>query len=140
MRLTPRQVLGVPEDASFDDCKKAYRRLCYECHPDKTGNDPEKTERFKAINQAWAELENPELAKPIEEREPPSAFTRGFSDIFSETMKRRVMRDSPEETIFNVINLARDPASILGDLAEEVDQRGGLAGLVNTIFGKKTER
>ena len=39
---------------------KNYKRLAFELHPDRTGNDPEKTERFKligAIREDFAKLQ-----------------------------------------------------------------------------------
>lgn len=145
--MTAREILGVGPDASLDDCKAAYRRLCYELHPDRTGNDPRKTDRFKDVNRAWEEIQDPSSALPIEERNPPaSPFARGFTadslgNIFSETLRKKVVRESPQDTIAEVINFARDPSAILQDLAEEIDRRGGLATVINGIFGKaKTER
>jgi molecular chaperone DnaJ len=46
------EVLDVPRDASKDDMKKAYRRLAREYHPD-VNNDPNASERFKEINEAY---------------------------------------------------------------------------------------
>jgi curved DNA-binding protein len=50
------KILGVPEDASADALKKAYRKLAKENHPDATGGDKKKTERFKEINEAYTVL------------------------------------------------------------------------------------
>jgi len=46
------KILGVSEDASEDAIKKAFRKLAKENHPDATGGDKRKTERFKEINEA----------------------------------------------------------------------------------------
>jgi DnaJ-class molecular chaperone len=48
------KTLGVPETADEAAVKKAYRKLAKEYHPDVTGNDKKKTERFKEINEAYA--------------------------------------------------------------------------------------
>jgi DnaJ-class molecular chaperone len=50
------KTLGVAEDADEAAVKKAYRKLAKEFHPDVTGNDKKKTERFKEINEAYAVL------------------------------------------------------------------------------------
>jgi DnaJ-class molecular chaperone len=50
------KILGVPENADEGAIKKAYRKLAKQYHPDVTGNDKKKTERFKEINEAYAVL------------------------------------------------------------------------------------
>jgi DnaJ-class molecular chaperone len=50
------KILGVAENADEATIKKAYRKLAKEYHPDVTGNDKKKTERFKEINEAYAVL------------------------------------------------------------------------------------
>src|SRR4029077_19372559 len=50
------KTLGVPEDADDATIKKAYRKLAKEYHPDVTGGDKKKTERFKEINEAYGVL------------------------------------------------------------------------------------
>jgi len=47
------KTLGVAENADDAAIKKAYRKLAKEYHPDVTGNDKKKTERFKEINEAY---------------------------------------------------------------------------------------
>jgi DnaJ-class molecular chaperone len=47
------QILGVPESADDDTIKKAYRKLAKANHPDATGGDTSKTERFKEVNAAY---------------------------------------------------------------------------------------
>ncbi len=48
--------LGVSESASEDEIKQAFRKQAKANHPDKTGGDKRKTERFKEINEAYAVL------------------------------------------------------------------------------------
>jgi DnaJ-class molecular chaperone len=47
------KTLGVREDASSEDIKKAYRTLAFQYHPDK---NPGKEELMKEINEAYAVL------------------------------------------------------------------------------------
>jgi DnaJ-class molecular chaperone len=51
--------LGVPDSADADTIKKAYRKLAKQNHPDATGGDKKKTERFKEIGDAYAVLSDP---------------------------------------------------------------------------------
>jgi len=50
------KILGVSPDADDATLKKTYRKLAKELHPDATGGDKKKTERFKEINEAYAIL------------------------------------------------------------------------------------
>ncbi len=49
------EILGVPQDASPSDIKRAYRRLAMRWHPDRNP-DPLATERFKEIRLAYDSL------------------------------------------------------------------------------------
>lgn len=48
--------LGVKEDASLEDIKKAYRKLSLKYHPDKNDNDDFFAERFREIQEAYETL------------------------------------------------------------------------------------
>jgi DnaJ-class molecular chaperone len=49
-------ILGVQENASSDDIKKAYRQLSLKYHPDRTKGDVEKNKVFQRINEAYETL------------------------------------------------------------------------------------
>lgn len=46
------RILGVAENASADEIKKAYRRLAKQYHPDANPNNKEAADRFKEISEA----------------------------------------------------------------------------------------
>lgn len=52
--------LNIGSNASIDEIKKAYKRLAVENHPDKHQGCKEREEKFKAINQAYAVLSDPD--------------------------------------------------------------------------------
>lgn len=55
----PYDVLGIPENASEEDIKKAYRALSRKYHPDANVNNPDKEkaeEKFKEIQQAYQQI------------------------------------------------------------------------------------
>ena len=41
------QALGVDRDASFDEIKKAYRKLAFQWHPDRNPGKKDAEEKFK---------------------------------------------------------------------------------------------
>ncbi len=54
------QVLGVPRNADAQSIKSAFRKLARQHHPDANKNDPGAESRFKAINEAYTVLSDPE--------------------------------------------------------------------------------
>ncbi len=50
------QILGVKENATEQEIKKAYRKLAREHHPDATAGDKKSEERFKEISEAYDTL------------------------------------------------------------------------------------
>mmetsp|Transcript_5794 Transcript_5794/g.17308 ORF Transcript_5794/g.17308 Transcript_5794/m.17308 type:complete len:621 (-) Transcript_5794:1537-3399(-) len=64
------QVLNLPKDASEEQIKSAYRRLCQTCHPDKH-TDPEKkaaaTVSFTKLKDAYEVLSDPLKRKVYDE-------------------------------------------------------------------------
>ena len=81
------ELLGVERGASDADVKKAYRKLAQQWHPD-VNQDPEAHDRFKAINEAYQVLSDPERRQRYDlfgaagaQAEPGAGFG-GFADIF----------------------------------------------------------
>ena len=56
------KILGVSENATRDDIKKAYRGLSLKYHPDRNPL-PDATEKFKLINEAYEILGDEEKRK-----------------------------------------------------------------------------
>lgn len=57
------QALGLSEDVSQEEIKKAYRKLARKYHPDRNPGDATAEERFKEIQEANAVLSDPEQRK-----------------------------------------------------------------------------
>ena len=54
------EILGVDRDASQKDIKKAYRKLAKKYHPDMNKDDPETSDKFKEISEAYEILSDPD--------------------------------------------------------------------------------
>ena len=50
--LKPNEILGVPEDATSEDARAAYKRLAQQHHPDK-GGDVAKFQQLRAALKAF---------------------------------------------------------------------------------------
>src|SRR5690606_7700092 len=74
------QVLEVDEGASAEEVKKAYRRLARTYHPDRNPDDPEAEERFKAVQEAYEVLSDPQKRKAYDRarRNPFAGYGPGY--------------------------------------------------------------
>lgn len=93
-------VLGVNENATQDEIKKAYRKLAVEHHPDKGGNE----ETFKQISEAYDTLGDETKRKEYDmKRQNPFGGFEGdpfsaFSDFFTNMGGNKVRR-APDKVI-----------------------------------------
>ena len=56
----PYEILGVAQNATAEEIKRAYRRKAKECHPDLNPGDPTANERMQRVNEAYDRLTHPE--------------------------------------------------------------------------------
>src|SRR5918994_7776883 len=61
------QVLGLAQDASAADIKKAYRKLARENHPDSNPGNDAKHDTFKAVAEAYDVVGDPDKRKKYDE-------------------------------------------------------------------------
>ena len=60
-------LLGINSNSTFNEIKKAFRKMSLDYHPDRNKNDIEKTHIFKKINQAYEILSDPNKRKTYDE-------------------------------------------------------------------------
>jgi len=71
------KVLGVAEDASKDEIRKAYRKLAKKYHPDANAGDAAAAERFKEVGEAYSVLSNEEKRSKYDQMRKLGAFEFG---------------------------------------------------------------
>lgn len=85
------KILGVPDGASHDDIKNAFRKLAFQYHPDKNpGNEKEAGIKFKEISEAYAVLGDPVKRKQYD-LSGKGAYARADFGNFSQA---DIFRDS----------------------------------------------
>ena len=74
------ETLGISENASADEIKKAYRKLARKYHPD-INKSPEAQEKFKEINAAYEVLSDPEKKAQYDQFGDQMFGGQNFSDF-----------------------------------------------------------
>jgi molecular chaperone DnaJ len=82
-------ILGVARDAGDGELKKAFRQLALKHHPDRNPGDEGAEERFKAINEAYAVLSDPDKRAQYDrfgrvDLPPGGVDVGGFGDLFED--------------------------------------------------------
>jgi DnaJ-class molecular chaperone len=99
--------LGVPENASDEDIKKAFRKLAFQYHPDKNiGHEKAAEEKFKDINEAYCILSDPEKRQRYDLarkgnlagagagfNSPYQGYANSREDIFRDSFNNRATMD-----------------------------------------------
>src|SRR5918992_940800 len=60
-------VLGVSRTASADEIKRAHRRLVRQYHPDMNKSNPQATEKFKEVQEAYDVLSDPDKRRSYDQ-------------------------------------------------------------------------
>jgi len=85
---THYQLLELPENATDEEIKKAYRKLSLKYHPDRNGGNPEMVSKFQKINEAYEILGDAGSRKTYDMRKNPFMHNIGhvehdMNDILS---------------------------------------------------------
>src|SRR4030042_290332 len=93
------RILGVPEDASDEEVRSAFRKLAFQHHPDTCTGDKEQAEaRFKEINEAYGVLGDAGKRRQYDSARKgvfagygasPGGFQYSQQDIFRDTFANR---------------------------------------------------
>jgi DnaJ-class molecular chaperone len=94
------EILGVPDNASQEDIKKAFRKLAFKYHPDTNpGKEKEVEEKFKEINEAFVVLSDAEKRRQYDYARKsgfvgaPESFQYSQQDIFQGAFANQAVFD-----------------------------------------------
>ena len=112
-------ILGVEQNASDNEIKKAWRSLSFKYHPDKNTNNSEQQKnenekKLREINEAYETLKDPVLRRQYDNRNA-NPFQQMFGDIFKHQQSfhqqsfhqqafRNPHQQNPMMNIFDIIN------------------------------------
>ena len=100
-------ILGVSQDATEEELRRAYRRLALTHHPDKNPGDPRAGERFKAISEAYAVLMDQGKRRQYDAFRQTQAGTGGAAGGFrysQEEIFRDLLSNPAMSSIFAEMN------------------------------------
>lgn len=103
-------ILGVPNNATQEEIKKAFRRLARQYHPDVNPNDKLAEEKFKDINEAYDVLHDEEKRKAYDSQ------LKLNSRLWSKNGTSRTSTNSVVEKI-------RERASYFNTVTERANER-----------------
>lgn len=84
MAKNPYSVLGVPETATDDEIRIAYRKLAKKYHPDLNPNDPTATQKMNEVNVAYDQIKTAEKRAAYRAEQSQNQYSRpGGQDPFS---------------------------------------------------------
>ena len=87
-------ILGIPENASDGEIKKAYRKLAMQYHPDRNpGKEKWANEKFKEINEAYGVLGDPQKREQYDQFGTVGNIGDIFGSPFTRTTFQEMMQD-----------------------------------------------
>jgi DnaJ-class molecular chaperone len=88
-------ILGVDAEASDQDLKRAFRKKAVECHPDRNPDDPDATEKFQQLSEAYDILKDSEKRRVYDQFGAEGLRHEGGGGSFDDVL-RHLFNIAPE--------------------------------------------
>jgi len=137
-------IIGVEPAASPSDIKKAYYKAALRVHPDKNPNDPEASQRFQQLAQAYQVLSDPKLREKYD-----TLGKEGVSDaalpcvdpmVFFSMLFGNEMFEKYIGKLYLAMKFDHIAKDFQKDLLRKSSDDGGEGGLPSNAIGDSIER
>jgi DnaJ-class molecular chaperone len=116
-------ILGLKENASPEEIRRAYRKLALHYHPDRNRGDAGAEERFKAISEAYGVLIDPEKRRIYDLTRSVGAGTGAGTGATTGARSEPGPYSSQEDILRDLLH-NRDAATIFEELTREFQRMG----------------
>lgn len=142
------EILGVDKTADAAALKRAYRTLAKELHPDATGGNRRKTERFKEVCAAYAILSDSKKRADYDLTDKPgvggkpgareSIFGPQFDDLVSRVQTEGIGTHNIDALIADLFGVAHDVQKRAPERARTaMKSPSGVLDLVEDLLDRK---
>jgi len=101
--FNPYTVLGVPERATIEDIKSAYRQIARRIHPDANQDNPAAAQQFQDVTQAYELLLDPARRRQFDEKQTDKATADEFYFTLQVTPSKRAIMPLPEAQVIYLL-------------------------------------
>ena len=123
---SPYDVLGLPETASSDDVRKAYRRLALRYHPDRNPGDEAAAEAFLAVKDAFEQLHTPDVDAGFDAERVANEIEQAAAE--AERRRERRSRTASADRMWQQVHVPLE-RPVADRLRRALVSRQALAGL-----------
>mmetsp|Transcript_59018 Transcript_59018/g.111184 ORF Transcript_59018/g.111184 Transcript_59018/m.111184 type:complete len:946 (+) Transcript_59018:59-2896(+) len=135
-------IIGVSPDASAMDIKKSYYKAALRVHPDKNPNDPEASQRFQKLAQAYQVLSDPKLRERYDLMGQEAISENALPSIDPMLFFSMLFGSEQFEKYIGKLYLAMQTDHIAKDLQKDLERRQAADGQMpgHEVIGDSIER